>query len=511
MILLVRIITYSFILLLLYSISFSQSKEIDKTHINNTAKQGLEALYNLDFDKSKEKFNELINTMPEDPRGYYFSAIQYFFQFMIYNDEQNGDKFFEHSEKVIAICENLIKQDKHDYNAKFFLGSIYSYCGMAHMLKRAAIKAVWDARKGYGLIKEIIKEKPDLYDAYLSSGLLDYLLSKIPKSYSWFLSMLGYRGDTETGFKHLKIAESKGVYTQQEARFYLAQFLFLEKKYDEAFFYIKKLIKEYPDNSLFLTTYADMEVKSNKPENAISPCKKAIEINNRKTLKQINAMPYIVLGNAYYFLNDFKLAGDNYELYLQKTSKESTQRLRGQTFFYIGMTYEFSGKRNKAIEVYNLAKQHTNNRNSYESRFSNRIMEVLKHPPSLAYKNVIMGINLISRQKYEQGEKELLSALASNSLNDNEKAECCYNLAEYYYDNKNYNEAQKYFEMASKTKPTTEKHIVPYSYFSIGKIMIQKEDFEKAKNYFNIAKAYENYFSMDRLQDSIKLYMKKIK
>jgi len=138
-------------------------------------------------------------------------------------------------------------------------------------------------------------------------------------------------------------------------------------------------------------------------------------------------------------------------------------------------------------------------------------MEVLKQPPSPAYKNVIMGINLISRQKYEQGEKELLSALASNSLNDNEKAECCYSLAEYYYDSKNYNEAQKYFEMASKTKPTTEKHIVPYSYFSIGKIMIQKEDFEKAKNYFNIAKTYENYFSMDRLQDSVKLYMKKIK
>jgi hypothetical protein len=41
--------------------------------------------------------------------------------------------------------------------------------------------------------------------------------------------------------------------------------------------------------------------------------------------------------------------------------------------------------------------------------------------------------------------------------------------------------------------------------------MLYKKDFEEAKNHFNIAKAYENYFSRDRLQDSIKVYMKKIK
>ena len=43
------------------------------------------------------------------------------------------------------------------------------------------------------------------------------------------------------------------------------------------------------------------------------------------------------------------------------------------------------------------------------------------------------------------------------------------------------------------------------------KIMIQNKDFEKAKHYFNIASAYEDYFSRDRLQDSIKMYTKKIK
>ena len=512
MTLLVRIITYLFILLSLNCISFSQTNNVDWTDVHNTTRQGIDALYNLDFDKSQEKFDELMNTIPGDPRGYFFSAIRYFFQFMIYNDDKDFDKFFELSEKVISICENLIKQNKRDYNAQFFLGGIYGYRGLAYMLKQSILKAVWDGRKGYGLIKEIIKEKPDLYDAYLGSGLFDYILSKIPKSYSWVLSTLGYSGDLENGLKHLKIAESKGTYTQQEARFYLSQFLFFERKHDEAFYYIKKLIKEYPDNTLFLASYADMEVKINKPENAINPCKRAIEINNRKKLKGVDAQPYLVLANAYYFLNDFKLASDNYELYLKRTTKESTQRLRNQTFFYMGMSHEFSGKRDKAIEAYGLAKPGTqNSRQSSHHHLYDRMTEFAKQPPTAAYKNVIMGNNLFSRQKYELGEKELLFALASGSLNDNEKAECCYNLAEYYYNNKNYDEAQKYFTMVFQTKPTTQKHLIPYSYFSMGKIMIQNKDFEKAKHYFNIASAYEDYFSRDRLQDSIKMYTKKIK
>jgi tetratricopeptide (TPR) repeat protein len=511
MTLLVKIIRYFFILLSLYNVSFSQTDKTDWTYVHNTTRQGIDALYNLDFDKSQEKFDELMNTIPGDPRGYFFSAIRYFFQYMIYNDQEDSKKFFELSEKVISICENLIKQNKRDYNAQFFLGGIYGYRGLAHMLNQSIVKAVWDGRKGYNLIKDIIKEQPNLYDAYLGSGLFDYLLSKTPKSYSWVLNVLGYSGDLETGFKHLKIAESKGTYTQQEARFYLAQFLFFEKKYDEAFFYIKKLIKEYPDNTLFLVAYADMEIKIDKPENAINPCKQAIEINNRRKVKFIDAQPYVVLANAYYFLNDFKLASDNYELYLQKASKVSTQRLRNLTFFYMGISHEFSGKRDKAIEVYKLIKQNNQNRQSYESRFYNRMMEFIDHPPNPAYKNVVMGKNLLSRQKNEIGEKELLFALSSGSLNDNEKAECCYSLAEYYYNNKNYDDAENYFLMVSKTKPTTEKHLVPYSYFSLGKVMLQKEDFEKAKNYFNIAKTYEDYISRDRLQDSIKLYMKKIK
>ena len=191
MTLLVRIVSYIFILLFINSISFSQTgTTIDWTYVHNTTQEGINALYNLDFDKSQEKFDELMRITSGDPRGYFFSAIRHFFQFMIYNDNEDFDKFFEHSEKVIQICENLIKQNKQDYNAQFFLGGIYGYRGMAYILKQSTLKAVWDGRKGYGLIKDIIKAKPDMYDAYLGSGLFDYILSKIPKSFSWVLSVL---------------------------------------------------------------------------------------------------------------------------------------------------------------------------------------------------------------------------------------------------------------------------------------------------------------------------------
>jgi tetratricopeptide (TPR) repeat protein len=489
---------------------FSQSSSTDWTYIHNLTIQGIDYLYNMEFDKAENKFKEIKNDVPNDPRGYFFNAIQYYFLYSIERKREYFDKFFEQSEKVISICEKLIDQNENDYTSKFYLAGIYGYRGLLYQIDNSILKAVWDGKKGFSLLKQIVKEKPDMYDAYLGTGLFDYLLSKIPKSYSWVLSVLGYGGDLENGIKELKTAEEKGTYTKQEARFYLSQFLFFENRNDEAFYYIKKLIKEYPENSLFLISYANMESRIDKPEFAIEPCKKAIEINKRKKIESGDDLAYIVLANAQFILNDFKSASDNYEVYLQKVSKQNFSFLRNYNFIRMGLAHDFSGKRDKAIAAYKCAKNVDKDKNPSDALIYARSNYFINHPPGECYKQITTAANYLNRKKDEEALREYLSALNCNFLNEDEKISCFYNAGKLYLKNNRLNEAQKYFEYALNTKPFIDKSLLPYTLFKLGTIYAQKKDYVHAKESFNKARNYEDYYFENDLRDSIKVETKKI-
>ena len=488
---------------------FSQSEKTDWTYVHNLTAQGIDYLYNMEFEKSGNNFSELRNIVPNDPRGYFFNAIQYYFLYSLERKQEYFDKFFELSDKVISICEKLIDQNEKDYTSKFYLAGIYGYRGMLYQADNSILKAVWDGKKGFSLLKQLVKEKPDMYDAYLGTGLFDYLLAKIPKSYSWVLSILGYSGNLENGIRELKVAEEKGIYTKQEARFYLSQFLFFENRYDEAFFYIKKLIKEYPENSLFLISYANMESRIDKPEFAIDPCKKAIEINNRRNVESGDDLAYIVLANAQFILNDFKSASDNYELYLKKVNNKNLSYLRNYNFVRMGMSHDFSGKREKAIAAYKLAKKVDEKKNPSEAISFENSRTFINRAPGENFKKIVIANNYLYRKKEEEALKEYLSVI-NNDLTEDEKVSCYYNIGELYLNKNLPDEALKYYFNALKTKPTTNKHLIPFSYFKLGKIMRQKNELGKAKEFLNAAREYEDYFFEDMLTDSIKTEMKKI-
>ncbi len=499
-----------FLLLFSKNLLFSQSGNTDWTRVHYLTVQGIDYLYNMEFDKSSVKFDELRRTVPNDPRGYFFNAIQYYFLYSLERKREYFDRFFELSDKVIAICDKLIEQNENDYTSKFYLAGIYGYRGLLYQIDNSILKAIWDGKKGFGLLKQIVKEKPDMYDAYLGTGLFDYLLAKIPKSYAWVLGMLGYSGNVENGLRQLKIAEEKGIYTKQEARFYLSQFLFFEDRNDEAFYYIKKLIREYPENSLFLISYANMESRIDKPENAVDPCKKAIEINRKKNITSGDDLAYIVLANAQFILNDFKSASDNYEIYLTKVSSQNFGILRNYNFMRMGLAHDFSGKRSKAVSAYQFAKKVDGDKNPSDALAYERSKYFINYAPGENYRKIVMAGNYVYRKKNDEAINLYLSVIGQNTLTEDEKVLSFYNLGELYYEKSLFGDAQRYYNRALDTKPVVNKHIIPHAYYKLGKILMQKKDFWKAKEYFNKASQYEDYFYEDHLRDSIKLEMKKI-
>ncbi len=341
------------LMIVLPSPAFPDSVDWERVH--SMTVHGIDQLYNLEMDKAEHTFDEVIRLAPADPRGPFFKSMIYFWIFTLNKNEAAFEQFFHLSDNVIEICERQLDADENNAVATFYLGGIYGYRGLAFHRNGSLAKAAWDGRKGYMYLRDAAAMKPDLYDAQTGFGLFSYLVGKLPKSSRWLLNILGFDGDIEGGLAALKLAAERGIYTQNEATFFLSQFLSMENRHDEARKYLQRLLDKYPDNALFLVTFAQWELRQDRVATAIEAAQKAIAINNTNRVQIGDELAYSVLANCYYVKNDFENARNSAELYFQKT--ENRDIVPNSIYYRLGICYEIAGQRDKAVAMYQQLKE----------------------------------------------------------------------------------------------------------------------------------------------------------
>jgi len=176
----------------------------------------------------------------------------------------------------------------------------------------------------------------------------------------------------------------------------------------------------------------------------------------------------------------------------------------------MGLSNDFSGKRDKAIESYKMTKKVNMEKRPWDALFYIRAQYFINNVPNENYKKIVIATNYLKRKKTEEALKEYLNIISLSNLREDEKIVCYFNIGEIYLNNNNLEQSQKYFDLATKTKPTIEKYLIPYAYYKLGKIALLKKDYFNTKEYFNKAKEFENYPYEESIRDSIKIELKKI-
>jgi tetratricopeptide (TPR) repeat protein len=123
---------------------------------------------------------------------------------------------------------------------------------------------------------------PQLADADTGLGLYNYYvdtLSPIVKLLRFFLGIPG--GSKQQGMRQLRAAMEHGFLTAVEARFYLANNLrTYDHNYAEALSVAEPLVRQYPENPIFLLLVANLELELGRREQAAETLAR---IGNSKT------------------------------------------------------------------------------------------------------------------------------------------------------------------------------------------------------------------------------------
>jgi len=211
----------------------------------------IDHIYNFEFAAAESEAGAIRRDQPDDPIGSFLLSEAFFWQ-AVNNRDNPGltERFRTESARVQELCEKRLQKDEHEPTALFMLGGVSGRKAILDGLTGKRFESVNTAVKARQYLKTLNRYHPEHEDAYLGLGLYDYFASQLP----WFARVLsklvlGLGGDQAKGIAQLERAARSGLFTQVEARIFLAiAYLDTESRYEEALALLQQLNTRYPKN-----------------------------------------------------------------------------------------------------------------------------------------------------------------------------------------------------------------------------------------------------------------------
>ena len=278
MIYMIRAITLTFCVLLSFVAVAAQDQ---RRQLDTLRAEGYDALYNLDYEGARKRFQKMIELAPDHPAGAQCFASSLWLQQLneawelkatLYSTEEyekgkpqlnrsQAEEFRKWIRTSKQLSQARLKKDPRDVEALYFLGAAEgleaAYAGGVERKFRAALRSGTDAVDHH---KEVLKLSPEFRDAELTIGLLNYVVGSLPLPVKMLVATMGVRGSKKRGLQALERVSKEGQWARDAARVLLIDLYKREKRWDDSFEMARALAEKYPRNYLFKLQMADARV-----------------------------------------------------------------------------------------------------------------------------------------------------------------------------------------------------------------------------------------------------------
>jgi hypothetical protein len=240
----------------------------------NPLDDGYRDMYNLRFLDAHIKFQDWMKAHPEDPMGPVSDAAAWLFSeferlhiidIQLFANQSKFDSrtsltpdpnvrkaFDERLNQASSLADAALKKNPKDARA-LYVKTLVS--GMrsdyALMIDKKDLNALNYSKEASAWSRQALLADPHMYDAYLASGVENYMLSLKWAPLRWFLSFTGAGTNREEGLRLLRLTATQGYYLAPFARMMLAVAALRENRPQEARSILIELKKEFPMNALY--------------------------------------------------------------------------------------------------------------------------------------------------------------------------------------------------------------------------------------------------------------------
>ncbi len=326
------------------------------------AKRGINAVYNLEFEKAEAEFSVLSANYPSHPAGIFFLAMIDWWKILIaIDDESMDDMFIKKMDRVITLCDSLLEIDEKNVGALFFKGGALGFQGRLRANRSSWIKAANDGRLALPIVQKAYKLAPDNDDILLGIGIYNYYAATIPERYPIVkpLMVLFPSGDKQKGIQQLTEASQRAKFAAMEAKYFLLQLYYnYERQYSTAYELSTSMLKAFPRNVIFHRYVGRSAYSLSK----YGESQLAFEEILRRCEKNQTGYLRAAKREALYYLGSVAMNVHNYDAALKylfqcdalcrEIDTDEPSSYMTMTNLKIGMIYDVQQKRNYAIMQY---------------------------------------------------------------------------------------------------------------------------------------------------------------
>lgn len=231
-------------------------------------------MYRHNFPAAHEIISAYIQRHPTDPLGYTMKSAAFLFSELdrlqileseFFNDDKRiADKRQIKADPAVrdAVYQNLAKArelgtaslnaNSQDKNALFSICISYGIqTDYMALIEKKQFRSLSAARESHNWALKLLKLDPTFYDAYLTTGLSEYLLGSVPFFVRWVLRFDETKGSKNVAVANLEKVAQNGRYFRPFAKVLLAIIHLREKRPLQAETQLAELHREFPENPLF--------------------------------------------------------------------------------------------------------------------------------------------------------------------------------------------------------------------------------------------------------------------
>jgi hypothetical protein len=236
--------------------------------------QALSRLYNFDFPGAHRILDEHIRQKPDDPAGYGFRAAVLLFHELdrlgvleseffaddkkivekkkLKPDPNIREAFFGAVSQAESRAQARLKLIPDDKDSLFVLcvtrGLVTDY---ASLIDKRQLSSLGYAKQSHNYALRLLQIDPNFNDAYLTTGLSEYLVGSLPFFIRWFIRFDKTEGSKQQAVQNLELVARSGRYFGPFARILLAIIHLREKRPAESERLLAQLCRDFPENGLF--------------------------------------------------------------------------------------------------------------------------------------------------------------------------------------------------------------------------------------------------------------------
>jgi hypothetical protein len=279
------------LVVVLASTAFAQSSKPSTSPPGSAAQldtlraEGYEALYNLDYEGARRRFQKMIEIAPDHPVGAQSMAASLWVQQLneswelkatLYSDkalttkdtkheseqkkvdQKQVDEFRKWTRRAKQLSQARLKRDARDVEALYFLGAAEGLeAAYAAGVERKYMSALRTGSSAVDHHRKVLELAPEFRDAELSIGLQNYVIGSLSLPLKMLAKTIGVSGSKKRGLKELERVASEGHWARDVARTLLVDLYKREKRWNDAIATARELCEKYQRNYLFKLQLAD--------------------------------------------------------------------------------------------------------------------------------------------------------------------------------------------------------------------------------------------------------------